>query len=92
MNERIRELIEQAWFDIEGPASFETQFGTMIDMRKELIDELSPILERYTELIVRECAKVVDDKLDFESASGPDDWASGADVLNHFEINHERTN
>lgn len=41
---------------------------------------------KFAELIIRECAKVVDDKLDFEFASGPDDWASGADVLNHFGI------
>ena len=43
-------------------------------------------LEKFAELIVRECAKVVDDKLDFENASGPDDWASGADVLEHFGV------
>ena len=43
-------------------------------------------LKLFAELIVRECAMVVDSKLDFESASGPDDWASGEDVLKHFGI------
>jgi len=45
-----------------------------------------PELKKFAELIVRECAMIVDSKLDFESASGPDDWASGEDVLKHFGI------
>lgn len=43
-------------------------------------------LDKLAESIVKECAKVVDDKLDFEFASGPDDWASGDDLLEHFGV------
>jgi hypothetical protein len=43
-------------------------------------------IQKFAELIVRECARVVDEKLDFENAYGPDDWAEGADLLNHFGV------
>jgi len=70
MNERIKELMDQAGIDVEAVENL----GEM------------PTALKFAELIVRECAKVVDDKLDFENASGPDDWASGADVLAHFGV------
>ncbi len=77
MNERIQELIEQA--SVRGQVYLPGDDG-----------HPSPTFyfdkEKFAELIVRECAKVVDDKLDFENASGPDDWASGADVLAHFGV------
>ena len=71
MNKRIKELLVEA--GIVQPGRFDAVDGTNQ-------------LEKFAELIVRECAKVVDSKLDFESASGPDDWASGEDVLKHFGI------
>ena len=72
MNERIKELAEQAY----GTRKHVPPVWQFYDIE----------LEKFAELIVRECAKVVDDKLDFENASGPDDWASGADVLAHFGV------
>lgn len=41
-------------------------------------------LEKFAMLIVKECAKVVDDKLVFDHSMGPDEWASSTDILNHF--------
>ena len=70
MNERIKELAKEAAREMN-------ETGTYSEPKFQ---------EKFAELIVRECAKVVDDKLDFENASGPDDWASGADVLAHFGV------
>lgn len=90
MDAKIKLLAEQAWLAVEGPKVVEHNIGGVgvqfSDMRDELIEELGPILEHLVGLVVKECAKVVDDKLDFENAYGPDDWASGQDLLNHFNI------
>jgi hypothetical protein len=75
MNERIKELAEQA--GIFKPEQF-----------RQHIDALQ--LEKFAELIVRECARVVDKVYeDAEPDHGCYDWATwaeGADVLKHFGV------
>lgn len=75
MNERIQELMGKT-LDSE----FSHTWDTMT------YEGLLQFSEKFAELIVRECARVVDEKLDFENAYGPDDWAEGADLLNHFGV------
>jgi hypothetical protein len=83
MNERIIELAEQA------KEYADTKYSKLVSASR-WGDCVPGIRELYTEklaeLIVRECARVVDEKLDFENAYGPDDWAEGADLLNHFGV------
>lgn len=74
MNTKIKELIAQCTFTV-------TEYQLGIDSSYEDFDK-----EMFAELIVKECAKVVDNKLDFTFASGPDDWASGDDLLDHFGV------
>ena len=81
MNERIKELVRQAVIAVDDPFP-----GNPLNDELEKMYIPDFFSEKFAELIVKECAKVVDDKLDFENASGPDDWASGADVLAHFGV------
>jgi hypothetical protein len=75
MNKRIKELLVEA--GIVQPGRFDAVDGTNQ-------------LEKFAELIVRECARAVDKV--YEDAE-PDHscydwatWAAGGDVLKHFEI------
>ena len=58
MNERIRELAEQA----NGPNPF---YGTLKNQMTLLGDDA---VEKFAELIVQECVKVVDDMADPEDS------------------------
>jgi hypothetical protein len=71
MNERIRELLEQADINID---SFQFS-GTPI---KYIVDE--PSLEKFAELIIRECAKVAD--IADENSC---EWIGG-NILTHFGV------
>ena len=79
MNERIEKLAEQAGASV---LREQTRSGDWVDFS----DYTGFDHTKFAELIVRECARVVDEKLDFENAYGPDDWAEGADLLNHFGV------
>jgi hypothetical protein len=82
MNERIKGLAEQAGLKIE---------YQMINPPKPLqILGSAEQLEKFAELIVKECARAVDKVYeDAEPDHGCYDWATwaeGADVLKHFGV------
>jgi hypothetical protein len=66
MNERIRELAEQAGFYYTDKTGFITPAGC--DPRK------------FAELIVRECAKVVEKEMDYDA-----NWCDDK-ILKHFGV------
>lgn len=53
MNPKLKELVDEAWLEVEGPP---TIGGEQVDMRDVLINELAPHFERLCEKIVQECA------------------------------------
>ena len=77
MNERIRELKEQAMEWVPNQVDPDTKIRLLN-------------AEKFAELIVRECARAVDKVYeDAEPDHGCYDWATwaeGADVLKHFGI------
>jgi hypothetical protein len=82
MNERIRSLLERAEYQVG------KQYGPDWEVYVEPSRE--QILEKFAELIVRECARAVDKVYeDAEPDHGCYDWATwaeGADVLKHFGV------
>ena len=75
MNERIRELAEQAWDDTK------EKFGSFVDDGGEVdFTFLHEWTEKFAELIVRECAKIADSA--DESAC---EWIGG-NILTHFGV------
>lgn len=77
MNERIKELKQQATFYANKEFAATGSHELWTDL----------FSEKFAELIIRECAQVVDEKIDFgRFAYGPDDWAEGADLLKHFGV------
>ncbi len=74
MNERIKELAEQAWVYAEqnNPEPY-----------KDIYDLC---LEKFAELIVKECAQVAFEG-DLKRAIGQ--WVSHSDILIHFGIEHD---
>jgi hypothetical protein len=80
MNERILELAVQA--GVTGYFAAGTEYATPIP--------LTPELQKFAELIVKECARAVDKVYeDAEPDHGCYDWATwaeGADVLKHFGV------
>ena len=80
MNERIRELAEQAWDDTK------EKFGSFVDDGGEVdFTFLHEWTEKFAELIVRECAQFVDYRL-----TNPDGasmaWCDGSDIKQHFGV------
>jgi hypothetical protein len=67
MNERIYELAEQAGFE----NGHQDRYG----------NSLSCELEKFAELIVRECAKLVEDHMDPQNA-----WITPAFIKEHFGV------
>jgi hypothetical protein len=43
-------------------------------------------LQKFALLIVRECARVVDDKTSTQGYGVADGWAEGSDLLEHFGV------
>jgi len=70
MNERIQELIKQATHVEEPDGLFP----------REVFDK-----EKFAELIVRECAKALDDKLANPNGASMA-WCDGSDLLEHFGV------
>jgi hypothetical protein len=74
MNERIRQLAEQAelpLLDVDGNCKYgDTYFSK----------------EKFAELIVKECAQVAFEG-DLKRAIGQ--WGSHSDILKHFEVEHD---
>ena len=73
MNERIRELAEQANLEID-PAH---------------PDHNQKVLEKFAELIIRECAKLCIDEI-----ADPRDTVEqkcAVKIMKHFEINNDRS-
>lgn len=80
MNERIRELAKKAG----GHFSTHNLMSNPVQHR-ESIELWDDKIEKFAELIVRECAKALDDKL-----SNPDGanmaYCDGSDLLEHFGV------
>ncbi len=70
MNERIRELAEQAGLGHK-------RWNTTIQFEQ--------FMEKFAELIVRECAKVLDDKLANPNGASMA-YCDGSDLLEHFGV------
>lgn len=75
MNERIRELVGQAKFMAEETTNKQISANA----------ELNAFAEKFAELIVKECAKTLDDKLANPNGASMA-WCDGSDLLEHFGI------
>ena len=72
MNERIRELVEQAFLTVDGPETFKPS------LRQPLIDGLEDLFQEFAELLIRECMEQIDD--------GNSDHAGGnIDAINRIK-------
>ena len=83
MNERIKELAEQAeaqYCDL-GDASCFKRLGLV-----EAVVFKPEDLEKFAELIVQECANVVDSLTSTPGYGEVDCWAEGVDLLQHFGV------
>ena len=76
MNERIKELISEAGF---GLGSF--GFDSDPEMACGSVNDLA----KFAELIVRECAKALDDKLANPNGASMA-YCDGSDLLEHFGV------
>ena len=74
MNERIRVLAEQAGIAVWGDAVY------MYDPKNTLD---STVMEKFAELIVRECAKIADDGF---ASSNFGNGITGHQLLKHFGV------
>ena len=79
MNERIKELAEQA--------NLEFIYDPTETPMKVFVECYENELEKFAELIVRECARVAGttDYLDGDEYNSGREWA-GAEVLEHFGV------
>ncbi len=75
MNERIRELAEQAGFGIAG----NPEYIHAMDYDGMCTDEL----EKFAELIVRECAEYIDA---FNREHMVEEGIGGTELKQHFEV------
>jgi hypothetical protein len=76
MNERIKELAEQA-----RKYAWENETHWSANAEREALFE-----EKFAELIVKECAQVAFEG-DLKRAIGQ--WGSHSDILKHFEVEHD---
>lgn len=76
MNELIRELAEQAGMT-------DDKFGLFFakDSHEEGVD-----LEKFAELLVRECARVVENKTSAPGYGVAESWCEPEDLLKHFGV------
>ena len=81
MNERIRELVKQAG----GHFSTRNLMSNPVQHR-ESIELWDDRIEKFAELIVRECAQVAFEG-DLKRAIGQ--WGADSDILKHFEVEHD---
>jgi plasmid stabilization system protein ParE len=79
MNDRIKELAEQAKFMAEEDINKQISYNA----------ELKAFAEKFAELIVRECARIVDEPYDFKTPANQRTYRyplSGETVLEHFGV------
>lgn len=78
MNERIRELAEQAelWNDME-PTRREGRYVGHMNVSD---------VERFAELIVKECATFIDSHEQIDKYGEAQDTVYGKDLLQHFGV------
>jgi hypothetical protein len=74
MNERIRELAEQAWKEILDETNIDGDISTMFSA-----DEVVTFEQKFAELIVKECADWIDRQ---DESRCP----YGIDLLEHFGV------
>jgi hypothetical protein len=72
MNECIAKLANQSGFDVDATG----KFGNYSEMHR---------LKKFAELIVRECAKALDDKLANPNGASMA-YCDGSDLLEHFGV------
>ena len=79
MNERIRELAEQAGL-------LHKQFGPTVETR--YMKKKEQDLEKFAELIINECSRLAESK--YKYSVEPNRWDSGfgisCDILEHFGV------
>ena len=82
MNERIKELAEQAGFMLWGKETWNP--GDVVDWSARYDEEL----EKFAELIVRECARVIDRGDGEMSSQAETIWCNVCrdDILKHFGV------
>lgn len=73
MNERIQDLINQSWQNIEGAPR-----AGMEDMRQALIEELNPVFYEFARLMVRECMTICGAIQGAAEYKNMQDFAAGA--------------
>ena len=79
MNERIKELAEQARFVSRN----EKHYLERVHNREITLDEYQEIYDKkFAELIVRECSQFVEDKFDFCG----DELIIAEQILKHFGV------
>jgi len=75
MNDRIREIAEQAKFMAEEDINRQISYN----------DELKAFAEKFAELIVRECAKFLDENSGYDECDNS--WhVEPEDLLQHFGV------
>ena len=65
MNERIRELAEQAGADFMRRINYNNLEGKEYEEDSGVIFDSNESFEKFAELIVKECAQFIEDKFDF---------------------------
>ncbi len=88
MNERIRELAEQAGADFMRRINYNNLEGKEYEEDAGVIFESNELFEKFAELIVRECANQCDLLLDHKISS---EWARGTHdcskaIKKHFGV------
>ena len=78
MNGRLKDLAEQAGYFIKFGRLENSHSFTVVHIKEP---GTAGDLALFGELIVRECAKVLDAKL-----ANPDGWCDGSDLLEHFGV------
>ena len=85
MNDRIRELAEQAGADFMRRINYNNLEGKEYEEDAGVIFESNESFEKFAELIVKECAEFVDYRL-----TNPDGasmaWCDGSDIKKHFGV------
>ena len=78
MNPQIKQLAEKAGFNVEFEPSDDEN-----DRSYQVVD--NDFAERFAELIVRECARALDDKLANPNGACMA-YCDGSDLLEHFGV------
>ncbi len=82
MNERIQELAKQAG----GNPNYSTFRGHFLPPPPDYIDPATVDLEKFAELIIRECIKVVDDTMTENQEMNIGLVMASAAIIAHFGV------